>query len=46
MSNDAVSRPTRVAYEIKKTLAQMLLREAKDPRFQKLTLPNAKSART
>lgn len=42
MSNDAVSRPTRVAYEIKKTLAQMLLREAKDPRFQKINITECK----
>ena len=42
MSNQAVSRPTRVAQEIRRTLSQMLLREAKDPRFQKINITECK----
>ncbi|WP_178862292.1 30S ribosome-binding factor RbfA [Thiomicrorhabdus cannonii] len=42
MSQQGVSRPTRVAQEIKKTLADLLLREAKDPRFQKMSLTECK----
>ncbi|MDG6777889.1 30S ribosome-binding factor RbfA [Thiomicrorhabdus sp. zzn3] len=42
MSQQTVSRPTRVAQEIKKTLAELLLREAKDPRFQKINLTDCK----
>lgn len=42
MSNQAVSRPTRVAQEIRRTLSQMLLREAKDPRFQRINITECK----
>ncbi|BBP46027.1 ribosome-binding factor A [Thiosulfatimonas sediminis] len=38
MANSPVSRPTRVALEIRKTLAMLLVQEAKDPRFQRMTL--------
>ncbi|MBN2646861.1 MAG: 30S ribosome-binding factor RbfA [Thiotrichales bacterium] len=38
MANLPVSRPVRVAQEVRKTLATLLLQEAKDPRFQKMTL--------
>lgn len=42
MSNSPVSRPARVAQEVRRTLSQMLLREAKDPRFQKMTITDCK----
>ncbi|WP_373016908.1 30S ribosome-binding factor RbfA [Thiomicrorhabdus sp.] len=42
MNQQNFSRPTRVAQEIKKTLAELLLREAKDPRFQKINLTDCK----
>lgn len=38
MANSPISRPTRVAQEIRRTLAQLLVQEAKDPRFQKMTI--------
>ncbi len=42
MSNQTSSRPARVAQEVRRTLSQMLLREAKDPRFQKVTITECK----
>ncbi|MDX1348462.1 MAG: 30S ribosome-binding factor RbfA [Thiomicrorhabdus chilensis] len=42
MNQQNFSRPTRVAQEIKKTLADLLLREAKDPRFHKINLTDCK----
>lgn len=42
MANQTVSRPTRVAQEIKRTLSQLLVQEAKDPRFQKITITDCK----
>lgn len=38
MANSPISRPTRVAQEVRRTLAQLLVQEAKDPRFQKMTI--------
>lgn len=38
MANSPISRPTRVAQEVRRTLAQLLVQEAKDPRFQKITI--------
>lgn len=38
MANSPISRPTRVAQEVRRTLAQLLVAEAKDPRFQKMTI--------
>ncbi|MBF6056959.1 MULTISPECIES: 30S ribosome-binding factor RbfA [Thiomicrorhabdus] len=38
MNQPTVSRPTRVAQEIKRTLAQLIVQEVKDPRFQKMTI--------
>lgn len=37
-----VSRPTRVAQEIKRTLAELLIKEAKDPRFQLINITECK----
>ncbi|WEJ63641.1 30S ribosome-binding factor RbfA [Thiomicrorhabdus lithotrophica] len=42
MSNQAVSRPTRVAQEIRRTIAQLLVQEVKDPRFQKISITDCK----
>jgi ribosome-binding factor A len=42
MSNQAVSRPTRVAQEIRRTLSQLLVREVKDPRFQRVNITDCK----
>ncbi|NPA71853.1 MAG: 30S ribosome-binding factor RbfA [Gammaproteobacteria bacterium] len=42
MSNQAVSRPTRVAQEIRRTLSQLLVREVKDPRFQRINITDCK----
>lgn len=38
MANSPISRPTRVAQELKRTLAQLIVQEVKDPRFQKMTI--------
>ncbi|MBO1924011.1 MULTISPECIES: 30S ribosome-binding factor RbfA [Thiomicrorhabdus] len=38
MANSTVSRPVRVAQEVRRTLATLLLQEAKDPRFQNITI--------
>lgn len=40
--NTQVSRPTRVALEIKKTLGELLTRETKDPRLQKVNITECK----
>lgn len=37
-----VSRPTRVAQEIKRTLAELLIKEAKDPRFERINITECK----
>lgn len=42
MSNQAVSRPTRVAQEIRRTLSELLVREVKDPRFQRINITDCK----
>ena len=42
MNNSSVSRPTRVAQEIRKTIAQLLVQEVKDPRFQKISITDCK----
>lgn len=42
MSNQAVSRPTKVAHEIKRTIAQLLVQEVKDPRFQNISITDCK----
>jgi len=38
MANSPISRPTRVAQEIRRTLGQLIVQEVKDPRIQKMTL--------
>ncbi len=40
--NTEISRPTRVALEIRKTLGDLLLRETKDPRLQKINITECK----
>lgn len=42
MSNQQVSRPTRVAQEVRKTIAQLLVQEVKDPRFEKISITDCK----
>lgn len=42
MNNPQVSRPTRVAQEVRKTVAQLLVQEVKDPRFQKISITDCK----
>ncbi|BCN93287.1 ribosome-binding factor A [Thiomicrorhabdus immobilis] len=42
MSNQTVSRPTRVAQEIRRTIAQLLVQEVKDPRFQNISITDCK----
>lgn len=42
MNQPNVSRPTRVAQEVKRTLAELFLKEAKDPRFQKINITDCK----
>jgi ribosome-binding factor A len=38
MANSPISRPTRVAQEVRRTLAQLIVQEVKDPRIQKMTI--------
>lgn len=38
MANSPVSRPTRVAQEVRRTIATLLVQEAKDPRFERITV--------
>lgn len=40
--NQEVSRPTRVALEIRKTLGELLHKETKDPRLQKINITECK----
>jgi ribosome-binding factor A len=40
--NDEVSRPTRVALEIRKTLSEILHRDTKDPRLEKVNITECK----
>jgi len=40
--NTQVSRPIRVALEIKKTLGELLTRETKDPRLQRVNITECK----
>lgn len=40
--NDEVSRPTRVALEIRKTLSEILHRETKDPRLERVNITECK----
>jgi len=42
MSNQQVSRPTRVAQEVRKTIAQLLVQEVKDPRFEKISITDCR----
>ncbi|WP_321323549.1 30S ribosome-binding factor RbfA [Thiomicrorhabdus sp.] len=42
MSNQTVSRPTRVAQEIRRTIAQLIVQEVKDPRFQNMSITDCK----
>ncbi|QCU90272.1 30S ribosome-binding factor RbfA [Thiomicrorhabdus sediminis] len=42
MSNQSVSRPTRVAQEIRRTIAELLVHESKDPRFKKMSITDCK----
>lgn len=45
MKNQTVSRPTKVAAEVQRTLAQILLQEVKDPRLEKLSITQCKISR-
>lgn len=38
MANSPVSRPTRVAQEVRRTLATLIVQEAKDPRFERISI--------
>lgn len=42
MNNPTVSRPTRVAQEVRRTVAELLVRESKDPRFEKMSITDCK----
>ena len=42
MNQQNFSRPTRVAQEIKRTMADLLIKEAKDPRFEKINITECK----
>ncbi|MEA3405084.1 MAG: 30S ribosome-binding factor RbfA [Pseudomonadota bacterium] len=42
MKQQNFSRPTRVAQEIQRTLSSLLIKEAKDPRFEKINITNCK----
>lgn len=43
--NDEVSRPNRVALEIRKTLSEVLHRDTKDPRLEKVNITECKISR-
>ncbi|MGC9386053.1 MAG: 30S ribosome-binding factor RbfA [Hydrogenovibrio sp.] len=43
--NDEVSRPNRVALEIRKTLSEILHRDTKDPRLEKVNITECKISR-
>lgn len=42
MNQQNVSRPTRVAQEVQRTLSELLIKEAKDPRFSKINITECK----
>ena len=45
MNHSGVSRPTRVAEEIRRTLAQLIVQEVKDPRISKMTIMSCEISR-
>jgi ribosome-binding factor A len=45
MNNTGVSRPDRVAEEIRRTLSELLIKEVKDPRLQMVNITDCKVTR-